>query len=126
MSDTPRTDALQEELASMPGPECLYTEEMADRMWFLMQELERQLTYLYANCIGDSMALGIMQLQRKELSAMKAERDAAVRDSERYSERYRFLRDEIWDFSDGMNDFWDTDSSQLDSAIDSAIAARKP
>lgn len=72
-SDTPRTDALQEELASMNGPEGLYTEEMADRMWFLMAELEGKLTFLYANCIGDSMALGIMQLQRNELAQARAE-----------------------------------------------------
>ncbi len=79
-SDTPRTDALQEELAGADGPECLYTEEMADRMWLLMRDLEGTLTRLYANVTGDSMALGIMQLQRDEIRALK--RDLASANAE--------------------------------------------
>lgn len=73
MSDTPRTDALQEQLASADGPEGLYTEEMVDRIWMLLRDIEGQLTNLYANATGDSMALGIMQLQRDEIRTFKAD-----------------------------------------------------
>lgn len=38
------------------------------------------------------------------------------------AERYRWLRDEYWDFNVDTHGIWDSDSTQLDATIDRARA----
>jgi len=67
-------------------------------------------------------ALQSEQLKNREAADALDAQAERIKALEGDAERYRWLRDEYWDFNVDTHGIWDSDSTQLDATIDRARA----